>query len=94
MHKLDAECDRQATVVSRLMTTLGDDRRAVVSSRNILSAEVGEKLQRELRFLEIFEFRICLINIPQLQVLQSRSFGSSGGTLSDTMHWLDVLRTQ
>jgi len=27
--KLDTECDRQATVVSRLLTTLGDDRRAV-----------------------------------------------------------------
>jgi len=27
--KLDAECDRQATVVGRLLTTLGDDRRAV-----------------------------------------------------------------
>jgi len=33
----------------------------------ILSSEVREKLQRELHlFLEIFEFRICLINIPQL----------------------------
>ena len=27
--KLDSECDRQATVVGRLLTTLGDDRRAV-----------------------------------------------------------------
>jgi len=27
--KLHAECDRQATVVGRLLTTLGDDRRAV-----------------------------------------------------------------
>jgi len=27
--KLDAECDRQATVVGRLLTTLGDDRPAV-----------------------------------------------------------------
>jgi len=27
--KLDAECDRQATVVGRLLTTLGDDRRAI-----------------------------------------------------------------
>jgi len=31
-------------------------------------AEVGVKLQMELRlFLEIFEFRICLTNILQLQ---------------------------
>jgi len=27
--KLDAECDRQATVVGRLLTTLGDDRHVV-----------------------------------------------------------------
>ena len=27
--KLGAACDRQATVVGRLLTTLGDDRRAV-----------------------------------------------------------------
>jgi len=29
--KLDAECNRQATVVGRLLTTLGDDRRAVTA---------------------------------------------------------------
>jgi len=29
--KLDAKCDRQATVVSRLLTTFGDDRRAVAT---------------------------------------------------------------
>ena len=40
--KLDAECDRQTTVVGRLLTTLGNDQRAV-------APEVGEKLQRELR---------------------------------------------
>ena len=63
--KLDAECDRQATVVGRLLTTLGDDRRAVAK---LFSSEIGEKLQRELRLcLEIFEFLICLINILQLQ---------------------------
>jgi len=28
--KLDAECDRQATVVGRLLTALGDTRRAIV----------------------------------------------------------------
>jgi len=34
----------------------------------ILSLEVGEKLQRDLRlFLAIFKFRIRLINILQLQ---------------------------
>jgi len=39
-----------------------------VPSRIVLSYEVPEKLQRELRLcLEIFEFRICLINILQLQ---------------------------
>jgi len=27
--KLDTECDRQTTVLGRLLTTLGDDRRAV-----------------------------------------------------------------
>jgi len=65
--KLDAECDRQATVVGRLLTTFSDGRRAV-GSEIILSSEAGEKLQRELRLcLEILEFRICLINILQLQ---------------------------
>ena len=59
--KLDPECDRQATVVRRLLTTLGDDRRAVAK---LLISEVGEKLQRELRLcLEITEFRICLMII-------------------------------
>jgi len=66
----DAECDRQATDTGRLLTTLGDDRLSEV----ILSSEaqVGEKLQRELRlFLKIslLKFRICLINILQLQRL-------------------------
>ena len=59
--KLDAECDRQATVVGRLLTT---QRRSTCRREIILSSEVGEKLQRELCLcLEMFEFRICLINI-------------------------------
>jgi len=59
-----------------------------------------DRLQKELRlFLEIFEFRICLIFSslrrlgPLEQKLWNRSFGSSGGTTPDPMHWLEVLRS-
>jgi len=55
----------------------GDGRRSTVDKTRwqsachrkiILSSEVGEKLQRELRLcLEIFKLYICLINILQLQ---------------------------
>jgi len=59
--KLDAECNRQATVVGRKLTTLGVDR---CRREIILSSE----LQRELHLcLEAFVFRICFINVIQLQ---------------------------
>jgi len=41
--KLDAECDRQATVVGRLLTTLGDERRAVAK---LFSVQRLEKSSR------------------------------------------------
>jgi len=60
----------------------GDGRRSTVDNawqrstcrrEIILSSEVGEMLQWELRlFLEIFEFCICSINILQLQEALSR----------------------
>jgi len=66
--KLDDECDRQAAVIGRLLTTLGDDRRGVRRCEIILSSEVGEMLQGELRLIfDILEFRICSIKILQLQ---------------------------
>ena len=54
------------------------------------SSEVGEKVQRKLRlFLEIFGFRICLINILQLQTALSpkpEALDSAGGTTPDPLH--------
>ena len=64
--KQDTECDRQAMVVGRLLTTLGDDRRAVTK---LFLVQRLEKSSRGIYayFLEILKFRICLINILQLQ---------------------------
>jgi len=64
---MDAECDRQATVVSRLFRLLLLEM-IDVPLRNYSQFRGWEKLQTELRlFFEIFEFRICFINILQLQ---------------------------
>jgi len=64
--KLDAECDRQAKVVSRLLTTLGDDRRAIAKlilvQRFVKSC--GGNYAYVWRYLN---FVFCLIDILQLQ---------------------------
>jgi len=61
--KLDAECDRQATVVVDNTWRRSTSRREI-----ILSSEVGEQLQRELRLCtEIFEFRICLMKFSSFR---------------------------
>jgi len=65
--KLDAECDQRA-MVGRRSTVDNTWRRSTCNREIILSSEDGEKLQKELRLcMDIFEFRICLINILQLQ---------------------------
>ena len=91
--KLDAECDQQATVVSQLLTTNGDDRHVV--TKLFLVQKLGK---RKLRlFSEIFEFHICLINILQLQGALSprpEAFGSDGCTTTNPMHWLKVRHMQ
>ena len=61
----------------RWVWSTGDSRRSTVDNtwrrstccrETILSSEVGEKLHREFRlFLDIFEFCICLINIPSFR---------------------------
>jgi len=62
--KPDAECDRQATVVGRLLTALGDDRCAVAKLFFVQTSEnVAEGITVCL-CLKVFEFRICLSVCP------------------------------
>jgi len=50
---LDAECDQQATIVGRLLATLGDDRRADVKLFKVHST-VCEKAPDKFDFLPLF----------------------------------------
>ena len=84
-----------------LLVLSAEDRRALLkllSGGLVFISKVGEKLQMELCLcFEIFEFCICFINILQLQEALfhwTRSFGSSGGSTTDPIYWLEVLHMQ
>jgi len=64
--KLDAECDRQAMVVGRLLTTLGDDECAV--AKLFLVQMLQKSCCENYTYVERYSnFFICLINILQLE---------------------------
>ena len=93
--RLDAECDRQATVVGRLLTTVSDDRRAV--AKLFLVQRLGKALDGiTLIFGDIRISYLFDKYSPSSRglVLQTRSFGSSRGTTLAPMHWLEILRMQ
>jgi len=52
--KLDAECERQATVVSRLLTTLGDDGRTVTKLFSIFRVGSSGGTTHHMNWLEVY----------------------------------------
>ena len=83
--KLDAECDRQATIIGRLLTTLADDGRAV--AKGWRNAPEGMTLM----FGDIQISYICFINIVQLQgSLFHRPEAMDPGMTKDPVHWLEI----
>jgi len=62
--KLDAACDRQATVFGRVLTTLGDDRGAV-ANRDMMLRSLRSEVEKSSRgnyayFLVTFNYCRCV----------------------------------
>ena len=62
--KLDAECDRQTTVVGRLLTTLGDDRRGVAKLFLVQRLDVGST--SKTAYLNIRQTNFFTVTAPPL----------------------------